>query len=194
MVSTKGSQPGGADRRLQDLGIQVPAAPTPFGPYVETMQTGNLLFFSGMLPVIDHKPASRLRIWATDIATSPTQSSSTTRSTRRRAFWADRPAYEELLRKNLLSLATTKTLHIGDGTNIELYDPDLWTDEYAFLNGRGQAQNQSDLFYYPKWKASLQKMQPKLLVLYGKHDLSFGLGKPTWDISHSIPKQLRSRS
>jgi len=56
MVSVKGSQPGGADRRLQDLGIQLPAAPTPFGTYVETVQTGNLLFFSGMLPVVDHKP------------------------------------------------------------------------------------------------------------------------------------------
>jgi enamine deaminase RidA (YjgF/YER057c/UK114 family) len=46
----------GADRRLQDLGIQLPAAPTPFGTYVETLQTGNLLFFTGMLPVVDHKP------------------------------------------------------------------------------------------------------------------------------------------
>ena len=57
MVSGKGSQQlGGADRRLQDLGIQLPEAPTPFGTYVETVQTGNLLFFSGMLPVVDHKP------------------------------------------------------------------------------------------------------------------------------------------
>jgi enamine deaminase RidA (YjgF/YER057c/UK114 family) len=28
----------------------------PFGTYVETLQTGNLLFSSGMLPVVDHKP------------------------------------------------------------------------------------------------------------------------------------------
>jgi hypothetical protein len=56
VVSNKGSQPGGADDRLRDLGIQLPAAPTPFGTYVETVQTGNLLFFSGMLPVVDHKP------------------------------------------------------------------------------------------------------------------------------------------
>ncbi len=64
----------------------------------------------------------------------------------RRAFWADRPAHEEALRKNLLSLATTKTRHIGDDPKAELYDPDLWTDEYAFLNAPGQAQIQSDLF------------------------------------------------
>jgi len=56
VVSNKGSQPGGADRRLQDLGIQLPTTPTPLGSYVETVQTGNLLFFSGMLPVVDHKP------------------------------------------------------------------------------------------------------------------------------------------
>ena len=104
----------------------------------------------------------------------------------RRAFWADRPAHEDALRKNLLSLATTKTRHIGDDPKIELYDPDLWTDEYAFLNAPGQAQIQSDLFYdyrtnvdaYPKWQAWLQKTQPKLLVLWGKHDLSFDLGEP----------------
>ncbi len=48
--------PDGAERRLQELGIRLPDPPTPFGPYVETVQTGNLLFFSGMLPVVDHKP------------------------------------------------------------------------------------------------------------------------------------------
>src|SRR5467141_4046608 len=104
----------------------------------------------------------------------------------RRAFWADRPAHEAALRTNLLSLATTKTRHLGDDPNVELYDPDLWTDEYAFLNAPGQAQIQSDLFYdyrtnvdaYPKWQAWLQKKQPKLLVLWGKHDLSFDLGEP----------------
>jgi enamine deaminase RidA (YjgF/YER057c/UK114 family) len=56
MVDAKGSLPGGAERRLEELGIQLPAPPTPFGSYVETVQTGNLLFFSGMLPVVDHKP------------------------------------------------------------------------------------------------------------------------------------------
>ena len=55
MVSAKGSQPGSVERRLQDLGIQLPAAPTPFGNYVEAVETGNLLFLSGMLPVVDHK-------------------------------------------------------------------------------------------------------------------------------------------
>ena len=104
----------------------------------------------------------------------------------RRAFWADRLAHEEALRTNLLSLAATKTRHIGDDPNIELYDPDLWTDEYAFLNSPGQAQIQSDLFYdyrtnvdaYPKWQAWMRQKQPRLLVIWGKHDLSFDPGEP----------------
>jgi pimeloyl-ACP methyl ester carboxylesterase len=104
----------------------------------------------------------------------------------RRAFWADRAKYEDALRTNLLSMATTKTRHVGDDPQVELYDPDLWTDEYAFLNAPGQAQIQSDLFYdyrtnvedYPNWQAWMQKTQPKLLVLWGKHDLSFDPGEP----------------
>jgi enamine deaminase RidA (YjgF/YER057c/UK114 family) len=55
-VSTQSSQPVSPEHRLQELGIQLPAAPTPFGSYVEALQTGNLLFLSGMLPVVDHKP------------------------------------------------------------------------------------------------------------------------------------------
>lgn len=46
----------GAEQRLTEMGIELPAAPTPFGSYVETVLTGKLLFLSGMLPVVDHKP------------------------------------------------------------------------------------------------------------------------------------------
>jgi len=104
----------------------------------------------------------------------------------RRAFWADRPAYEAALRKNLLSLETTRTRHVGNDPNPEKYDPDLWTDEYAFLNKPGEADIQTDLFYdyrtnvdaYPTWQQWMQKTQPKLLVIWGKYDLSFNLGEP----------------
>ena len=90
------------------------------------------------------------------------------------------------MRKNLLSMAATKTRHVGDDPNADLYDPDLWTDEYAFLNSPGQAQIQVNLFYdyrtnvtdYPKWQAWMQKTQPRLLVIWGKHDLSFDPGEP----------------
>jgi enamine deaminase RidA (YjgF/YER057c/UK114 family) len=50
MVMRKDSQPASAERRLKDLGIELPAPPEPFGTYVEAVQTGNLLFLTGMLP------------------------------------------------------------------------------------------------------------------------------------------------
>ena len=51
---------------------------------------------------------------------------------------------------------------------MERYDPDLWTDEFYFLNQPVQAEIQSDLFYdyrtnveaYPKWQAWMRKTQP----------------------------------
>jgi pimeloyl-ACP methyl ester carboxylesterase len=104
----------------------------------------------------------------------------------RRAFWADRAANESALRTNLLSLQTTRTRHVGNDPNVERYDPDLWSDEFAFLNQPAQADIQSDLFYdyrtnvdaYPKWQAWMREKQPRLLVLWGKYDLSFELSEP----------------
>jgi enamine deaminase RidA (YjgF/YER057c/UK114 family) len=43
-----------ADSRLADLGIHLPDPPSPFGAYVEAVQTGNLLFLSGMLATAGH--------------------------------------------------------------------------------------------------------------------------------------------
>src|SRR5258705_4889644 len=104
----------------------------------------------------------------------------------RRAFWADREPNESALRTNLLSLATTRTRHVGDDPNVERYDPDLWADEFAFLSQPGQADIQSDLFYdyrtnvesYPRWQAWMRERQPRLLVIWGKYDLSFELSEP----------------
>ena len=55
MVSPGSSQAGSAEQRLQDLGLVLPKAPHPLGAYVEAVQTGSLLFLSGMLPVKDGK-------------------------------------------------------------------------------------------------------------------------------------------
>src|ERR1700688_4725661 len=104
----------------------------------------------------------------------------------RRAFWVDRAANESALRTNLLSLATTRTRHVGNDPNVHRYDPDLWTDEFAFLNQPGQVEIQSDLFYdyrtnvdsYPKCQAWMRERQPRLLVIWGKYDLSFEPGEP----------------
>src|SRR5262245_36680056 len=43
-----------AEDRLGKVGIQLPAAPTPFGAYVPAVQSGNLLFLSGMLATSGH--------------------------------------------------------------------------------------------------------------------------------------------
>ena len=104
----------------------------------------------------------------------------------RREFWAERAPNESALRTNLLSLAATRTRHVGNDPNVERYDPDLWTDEFHFLNQPGQAEIQSDLFYdyrtnvdaYPKWQAWMREKQPRLLVIWGKYELSFDPGEP----------------
>lgn len=44
-----------AEARLAQLGIQLPDAPTPLGAYVPAVQTGNLLYLSGMLAIAGHK-------------------------------------------------------------------------------------------------------------------------------------------
>src|SRR5258707_5638581 len=48
---------GGPSSRLGDLGIVLPAPPTPLGAYVESSDAGNLLFLSGTLPVVNQKLA-----------------------------------------------------------------------------------------------------------------------------------------
>ena len=106
--------------------------------------------------------------------------------TPRRAFWADRTANETALRTNLLSMKTTRTRHVGNDPNVERYDPDLWTDEFAFLSQPGQGDIQSDLFYdyrtnvdaYPRWQRWMRDTQPRLLVIWGKYDLSFEASEP----------------
>src|SRR5580700_6822346 len=39
-----------AEQRLKELGIELPTPPRPFGIYAEAVQTGNLLYLTGMLP------------------------------------------------------------------------------------------------------------------------------------------------
>ena len=55
-MSPKGPQPVRAERRLEELGIKLTPAPAPLGAYAESVQTGNLLYLSGVLPVIGHEP------------------------------------------------------------------------------------------------------------------------------------------
>jgi pimeloyl-ACP methyl ester carboxylesterase len=104
----------------------------------------------------------------------------------RRAFWSDRAANESALRKDLLSLGAARARHVGNDPDIGRHDPDLWTDEFYFLNRPGQAEIQSDLFYdyrtnvesYPKWQNWMRERQPRLLVIWGKYEMSFDPSEP----------------
>ncbi|MBK5396134.1 alpha/beta hydrolase [Pseudomonas sp. TH39(2020)] len=104
---------------------------------------------------------------------------------KRREFWANRAANEAGLRASFFSLATTRQRHVGSSPNVENFNPDLWTDEFGFLNQPGQADIQSDLFYdyrtnvasYPKWQAWMREHQPSTLVVWGKYDPSFDVAE-----------------
>jgi enamine deaminase RidA (YjgF/YER057c/UK114 family) len=52
--SDQGHRAAGPEQRLKERGIKLPAPPEPFGTYVEAVQTGNLLFLSGMLATEGH--------------------------------------------------------------------------------------------------------------------------------------------
>ncbi len=56
MVTRESSRPASAEQRLKELGIELPAPPEPFGIYAEAVQTGNLLFLTGMLPTEGRVP------------------------------------------------------------------------------------------------------------------------------------------
>ncbi|MFM0054341.1 alpha/beta hydrolase [Paraburkholderia phytofirmans] len=99
----------------------------------------------------------------------------------RKAFWKDRATHEAALRANLLSFEATRLRHVGRSPNPDRYDPDTWTDEFAFLSRPGQIDIQTELFYdyrtnvasYPLWQRYLREHQPPTLVLWGQYDPSF---------------------
>ncbi len=112
----------------------------------------------------------------------------------RREYWANREAYADKLRSNLISFDAAKQRHVGTDPHPELYDPDLWTDESAFLSRPGEGHIQEDLFYdyrtnvaaYPKWQSYLRKYHPPLLVMWGKYDPSFTVAG-AWAYQRDVP-------
>ena len=105
----------------------------------------------------------------------------------RRKYWAD-PTHElENLKANFTSFEATRQRHIGSSPHLDRYDPDTWTDEYAFLIRPGQADIQTTLFLdyrtnvvsYPRWQDWLRKVRPSTLVVWGKYDPSFTVAGAT---------------
>ena len=62
--SGNNSVKGYINSRLSELRITLPAPPTPLGTYVESSDTGNLLFLSGTLPVVNRRLALSGRLGA----------------------------------------------------------------------------------------------------------------------------------
>jgi enamine deaminase RidA (YjgF/YER057c/UK114 family) len=52
LLDVDSSRPATAEQRLRRLGIKLPTPPEPFGIYAEAVQTGDLLFLTGMLPTV----------------------------------------------------------------------------------------------------------------------------------------------
>src|SRR6266478_2282323 len=84
-------------------------------------------------------------------------------------------------RQSLTSLAGAQRRHLGASPNATNYDPDLWSDEFAFLNKSGESDIQIDLFFdyrtnvasYSAWQAWLRQAKPPTLVVWGRYDQSF---------------------
>lgn len=65
MVSPMGAAPAEtAEQALMRLRVVLPPAPSPLGAYVPAVQSGALLFLSGMVPIVDGKPYLPGRIGA----------------------------------------------------------------------------------------------------------------------------------
>jgi len=105
----------------------------------------------------------------------------------RRKYWADPIRELEHLKANFTSYEATRQRHLGASPNPDRYNPDTWTDEYAFLTRPGQADIQACLFLdyrnnvasYPLWQEWLRKVQPPTLVVWGKYDPSFTIAGAT---------------
>lgn len=100
---------------------------------------------------------------------------------KRKPFWKDRAAFEAAVIKGHQSVEVTRARHIGGDPRIDAYDPDLWMDEWAYLNRPGQARIQADLIYdyqnnlaaYPAWQRWLRERRPATLVMWGQYDEAF---------------------
>ncbi len=103
----------------------------------------------------------------------------------RKAFWADRAAHEDQIRKGMLAAEGARARHRGSSPRPERYDPDPWDAEVADMNTPGRVQIALDLFYdyrtnvaaFPAWQAYLRAHKPPLLVVWGKYDPVFAVGE-----------------
>jgi pimeloyl-ACP methyl ester carboxylesterase len=95
-------------------------------------------------------------------------------------YWADPAAHPEVI-DAFTSLAGAEARHTAGTSHPDRYNPDTWTDEFAFLSRPGQRAIDAELLYdyrtnvaaYPAWQAWLREHKPPTLVVWGKNDPSF---------------------
>lgn len=63
----------------------------------------------------------------------------------RRAYWTDRTQNEPAVREGMYSVKAGMARHVGGRPKPELFNPDLWMDEIAFLRRPGMDAIQLDL-------------------------------------------------
>jgi pimeloyl-ACP methyl ester carboxylesterase len=103
-------------------------------------------------------------------------------------YWEDPAGHPEQV-EAFTSLEGARQRHIAGSPDPERYDPDLWTDEFAFLSRPGQREIQASLLYdyrnnvaaYPAWQAWFRAHRPPTLVVLGRYDPSFvAAGADAW--------------
>jgi pimeloyl-ACP methyl ester carboxylesterase len=95
-------------------------------------------------------------------------------------YWSDPKAHPQVF-DAFVSPAATEQRHTAGTSHPDRYNPDTWTDEYAFLSSPGQREIQAELLYdyrtnvasYPAWQAWLRAHHPPTLVACGRNDPSF---------------------
>jgi pimeloyl-ACP methyl ester carboxylesterase len=95
-------------------------------------------------------------------------------------YWEKPAAHPEQV-DEFFSFEGTRYRHIANSPDPERYNPDSWTDEYAFLSRPGEREIQGQLLYdyrtnvasYPAWQQWLRQHRPPTLVVWGRYDPSF---------------------
>ena len=95
-------------------------------------------------------------------------------------YWADPKAHPEVF-DAFVSFAATEQRHTLGTSRPDRYNPDTWTDEFAYLSKPGQREIQAVLLYdyrtnvgsYRAWQAWLREHKPPALVVWGRNDPSF---------------------
>ena len=99
-----------------------------------------------------------------------------------RTYWSQPTAENrDVLRKNILTLETTRWQYTHGVSNPESVAPESYTLDFALMERPGNKEIQLDLFLdyasnvklYPKFQDYLRRSKPPLLAIWGKNDPFF---------------------